>query len=71
MNTNDDAGQDDSGGRQSIEYQYQETLVGPDATADIPAAAIDVQHERIGDRLNGGPRVRVSWLEPADGEVLP
>jgi hypothetical protein len=52
------------------EYEYCETLVGPDATADIPPAAIDVQHERIGDRLNGGPRVRVSWLEPVGGEVL-
>jgi|APHM01.1.fsa_nt_gi hypothetical protein len=70
MTEYDTTGQDNSGDRRTTEYRYRETLVGPNATADIPVTAINIQHERIGDRIGGGPRVRVSWLEPVNGGEL-
>jgi hypothetical protein len=37
---------------------------------DIPASARAVEQDRIGDSINGPPRVRVRYLVPVEGEQL-
>jgi hypothetical protein len=39
-------------------------------TVDIPASARAVEQDRLGDSINGAPRVRVRYLVPVEGEQL-
>jgi len=67
--TDDGRSPQNGGGVRTIEYEYREKIIR-DGTVDIPASARAVEQDRLGDSINGPPRVRVRFLVPVEGEQL-
>jgi hypothetical protein len=67
--TDDGRPQQNDGGPRSIEYRYQEKMIRG-GVVDIPASARAVEADRLGDSINGPPRVRVRYLVPVEEEQL-
>jgi len=67
--TDDGRSPQNNGETRSIEYEYREQIVR-DGTVDIPASARAVEQDRLGDSINGPPRVRVRFLVPVEEETL-
>ncbi len=67
--TNDGRSPQNGGEARSIEYRYQEKIIRG-GVVDIPASARAVQQDRLGDSINGPPRVRVRYLVPVGDEQL-
>jgi len=67
--TDDGRPQQNDSGPRSIEYEYREKIIR-DGTVGIPASARAVQQDRLGDSINGPPRVRVRYLVPVGEETL-
>lgn len=67
--TNDGRPQQNDSGPRAIEYEYREKIIR-DGSVDIPASARAVEQDRLGDSINGPPRVRVRYLVPVEDERL-
>jgi len=67
--TDDGRSPDNDGGPRSIEYEYREQIIRG-GVVNIPAAARAVEQDRLGDSINGPPRVRVRYLVPVEDEQL-
>jgi len=60
---------ENDGEARSIEYEYREQIIRG-GTVNIPASARAVEQDRLGDSINGPPRVRVRYLVPVEEETL-
>jgi len=67
--TDDGRSPQNDGEVRSIEYRYREKIIRG-GTVDIPASARAVEQDRLGDSINGAPRVRVRYLVPVEDEQL-
>jgi hypothetical protein len=67
--TNDGRSPQNDGEVRSIKYEYRERIIRG-GSVDIPASARAVEQDRLGDSINGPPRVRVRYLVPVEGEQL-
>jgi len=67
--TTDGRSPQNGGEARTIEYEYRERIIR-DGTVDIPASARAVEQDRLGESINGPPRVRVRFLVPVEGEQL-
>jgi hypothetical protein len=67
--TDDGRSPQNDGEVRSIEYEYRERIIRG-GSVDIPASARAVEQDRLGDSINGPPRVRVRYLVPVGEETL-
>jgi len=67
--TDDGRSSQNDGGVRTIEYEYREKIIRG-GVVNIPASARAVEQDRLGDSINGPPRVRVRYLVPVEEETL-